>query len=142
VERELTISSKTSPAANVSPSFSFQLAIPPSVIVGDIAGMRKDVVAYRTWTATTTPLPLQQNYTKTKGKIIPCREDDALDERISIDAAERTLILRIAGEVDKLVCEVESSDGIGEWTERLWFRHGFGRKRAFGWWRLFRQRAR
>jgi hypothetical protein len=35
----LTISNNTSPAANASPSFFFQLAIPPSVIVGDMAGM-------------------------------------------------------------------------------------------------------
>jgi hypothetical protein len=36
---ERTISNKMSPVVNASPSFFFQLAIPPSVMVGDIAGM-------------------------------------------------------------------------------------------------------
>ena len=35
----LTISNRTSPAANVSPSFFFQLEMPPSVMVGLMAGM-------------------------------------------------------------------------------------------------------
>jgi hypothetical protein len=34
-----TISKRTSPALNASPSFFFHDAIPPSVIVGDIAGI-------------------------------------------------------------------------------------------------------
>ena len=34
-----TISRSTSPAANDSPSFFFHDAIPPSVMVGDIAGI-------------------------------------------------------------------------------------------------------
>jgi hypothetical protein len=37
----------TSPALNASPSVFFQAAIPPSVIVGDIAGIWKCVRAYR-----------------------------------------------------------------------------------------------
>lgn len=40
-ENHHTISSKTSPAVNVSPSFIFHEAIPPSVIVGLMAGMLK-----------------------------------------------------------------------------------------------------
>ena len=44
----LTISSRTSPAANDSPSFFFHDATPPSVIVGDIAGIWNFVVACRT----------------------------------------------------------------------------------------------
>ena len=39
VALSVSISTSTSPAANVSPSLSFQLAMPPSVIVGDIAGI-------------------------------------------------------------------------------------------------------
>ena len=35
----VSIYTSTSPAVNVSPSFNFQEAIPPSVIVGDIAGI-------------------------------------------------------------------------------------------------------
>jgi len=40
-----TISSSTSPAVKVSPSFIFHNAIPPSDMVGDIAGMRRDEIA-------------------------------------------------------------------------------------------------
>lgn len=39
IRNERTISSKTSPDSNESPSFTFHCAIPPSVIVGDIAGI-------------------------------------------------------------------------------------------------------
>jgi hypothetical protein len=42
---ERTISSSTSPAANVSPSAFFQEAIPPSVMVGLMAGMENLVRA-------------------------------------------------------------------------------------------------
>lgn len=42
-----TISSRTSPAVNVSPSAFFHDAMPPSVIVGDMAGMAKFVMALR-----------------------------------------------------------------------------------------------
>lgn len=45
MENKLTISSRTSPAENDSPSFFFHDAIPPSVIVGLIAGMLKGVSA-------------------------------------------------------------------------------------------------
>lgn len=41
-----TISKRTSPAANDSPSFFFQDVIPPSVIVGDIAGIVKLCTAF------------------------------------------------------------------------------------------------
>ena len=44
----LTTSNNTSPAVNSSPSAFFHDAIPPSVIVGDMAGIRIAVVAYRT----------------------------------------------------------------------------------------------
>lgn len=44
----LTISSSTSPAEKASPSCFFHSAIPPSVIVGDIAGICKFVTAWRT----------------------------------------------------------------------------------------------
>ena len=37
-----------SPAAKVSPSANFQPAIPPSVMVGDMAGILKEDEAYRT----------------------------------------------------------------------------------------------
>jgi hypothetical protein len=40
-----TISTRTSPAANDSPSCFFHDAMPPSVIVGDMAGMANLVVA-------------------------------------------------------------------------------------------------
>lgn len=40
-----TISSRTSPDKNDSPSFFFHDAIPPSVIVGDIAGIVNFVTA-------------------------------------------------------------------------------------------------
>jgi len=40
-ESPLTISKRTSPGANDSPSFTFQFAIPPSVIVGDLRSSRK-----------------------------------------------------------------------------------------------------
>ena len=39
----LTTSSKTSPAAKLSPSAFFHPVMPPSVMVGDMAGMRRDV---------------------------------------------------------------------------------------------------
>ena len=39
VALSVSISTKTSPAAKVSPSFFFHEAIPPSVMVGDMAGM-------------------------------------------------------------------------------------------------------
>jgi hypothetical protein len=42
---EHTISSSTSPAVNVSPSAFFQEAIPPSVMVGLMAGMENLVRA-------------------------------------------------------------------------------------------------
>ena len=48
----LTISSKTSPAAKLSPSFFFHDAMPPSVMVGLIAGMANLESAWReaeTW---------------------------------------------------------------------------------------------
>ena len=41
VALSVSISSRTSPVENESPSFTFQLAMFPSVIVGDIAGMVK-----------------------------------------------------------------------------------------------------
>lgn len=44
----LTISNKMSPAAKASPSASFQPAIPPSVMVGDMAGILNDEDANRT----------------------------------------------------------------------------------------------
>lgn len=44
----LATSKSTSPAAKLSPSFFFHDAIPPSVMVGDIAGIAMFVVAYRT----------------------------------------------------------------------------------------------
>ena len=44
---ELTISSSTSPGEKESPSFFFHDAIPPSVIVGDMAGIRNWVIARR-----------------------------------------------------------------------------------------------
>lgn len=40
-----TISSSTSPAAKASPSFIFHDAIPPSDMVGDMAGMRNGATA-------------------------------------------------------------------------------------------------
>jgi hypothetical protein len=43
-----TISSRTSPDENDSPSFFFHDAIPPSVIVGDIAGI-VNLVTARLW---------------------------------------------------------------------------------------------
>lgn len=42
-----TISSRTSPAMNVSPGCFFHAAIPPSVIVGDMAGICSVVTARR-----------------------------------------------------------------------------------------------
>lgn len=42
---ELTISNKTSPVVNVSPSFFFHAMILPCVIVGDIAGISRFVMA-------------------------------------------------------------------------------------------------
>ena len=42
-----TISSRTSPAIKLSPSFFFHDAIPPSVIVGDMAGMANLETALR-----------------------------------------------------------------------------------------------
>ena len=45
--RVRTISSKTSLAAKASPSFFFHDAIPPSVIVGDMAGMANLETALR-----------------------------------------------------------------------------------------------
>ena len=40
-QTKLTISNRTSPAPNASPSLFFHDAIPPSVMVGDIAGIWK-----------------------------------------------------------------------------------------------------
>lgn len=42
-----TISSRTSPAAKLSPSFFFQEEMPPSFMVGDMAGISKLVMARR-----------------------------------------------------------------------------------------------
>ena len=47
VALSVSISTNTSPALNVSPSFFFQLAIPPSVMVGDMAGIANFVKASR-----------------------------------------------------------------------------------------------
>ena len=44
-EMARTISSKTSPAENDSPSFFFHWAIPPSVMVGDMAGIANFEIA-------------------------------------------------------------------------------------------------
>ena len=49
----LTISSKMSPALKASPSAFFQPAIPPSVMVGDMAGIRNELEAYLTTTSST-----------------------------------------------------------------------------------------
>jgi hypothetical protein len=46
-ENLLTISRMMSPVENFSPSFFFHDAIPPSVMVGDMAGIRKFDVAVR-----------------------------------------------------------------------------------------------
>jgi hypothetical protein len=43
-----TISSRTSPAEKDSPSLFFHEEIPPSVIVGDMAGISRLVMAYQT----------------------------------------------------------------------------------------------
>lgn len=42
-----TISSRTSPAEKDSPSLFFHEEMPPSVIVGDMAGISRLVIAYR-----------------------------------------------------------------------------------------------
>jgi hypothetical protein len=43
-----TISSRTSPAEKDSPSLFFHEEMPPSVMVGDMAGISRLVMAYRT----------------------------------------------------------------------------------------------
>jgi hypothetical protein len=44
-QNDATISSSTSPAENDSPSFFFHCDMPPSVMVGDIAGISRFVIA-------------------------------------------------------------------------------------------------